>query len=197
MAASSEPQPEFSRLVPVDRLGEAEITEEISAEPGERAALAQRFGLLSLDRLSATFRIESAGRLERAGARNLVRITGRLAAEVTQACVVTLEPVSARLEKDFTLLYDLDAAAAHGEGEGEAGGAREVTIEAEAEEPPEPVGPHGIDLGEALAQQLAIALDPYPRAPGAALPEAPRAGAGGARAAEGPFAALESLKRGR
>ncbi len=186
MAAKPEPQPEFSRLVPVDRLGEAEITEEISAEPGERAALARRFGLLSLDRLSATLR------LERAGARNLVRIAGRLAAEVTQACVVTLEPVSARLEKDFTLLYDLDAAA-----QGEAEGAREVIVEPEAEEPPEPVGQHGIDLGEAVAQQLAIALDPYPRAPGAALPEEPRAGAGGARAAEGPFATLESLKRGR
>ncbi len=186
MAAKPEPQPEFSRLVPVDRLGEAEITEEISAGPGERAALARRFGLLSLDRLSATLR------LERAGARNLVRIAGRLAAEVTQACVVTLEPVSARLEKDFTLLYDLDAAA-----QGEAEGAREVIVEPEAEEPPEPVGQHGIDLGEAVAQQLAIALDPYPRAPGAALPEEPRAGAGGARAAEGPFAALESLTRGR
>ena len=187
MAASSEPQPEFSRLVPVDRLGEAEITEEISAEPGERAALARRFGLLSLDRLSATLR------LERAGARNLVRIAGRLAAEVTQTCVVTLEPVSARLEEDFTLLYDLEAAAAQGEAEG----AREVVVEPEAEEPPEPVGPHGIDLGEAVAQQLAIALDPYPRAPGAALPEEPSAGAGGARAAGGPFATLESLKRGR
>ncbi len=187
MAASSETQPEFSRLVPVDRLGEAEITEEISAEPGERAALARRFGLLSLDRLSATLR------LERAGAQNLVRIAGRLAAEVTQACVVTLEPVSARLEKDFTLLYDLDAAAAQGEAEG----AREVMVEPEAEEPPEPVGQHGIDLGEAVAQQLAIALDPYPRAPEAALPEERRAGAGGARAAEGPFAALESLKHGR
>lgn len=190
MPAKPEPQPEFSRPVPVDRLGEAEITEEISAEPGERAALARRFGLLSLDRLSATLRLESAGRLERAGARNLVRIAGRLTAEVTQACVVTLEPVSAHLEIDFTLLYDLDAAAAQGEAGGEAGGAREVRVEPEAEEPPEPVGPQGIDLGEAVAQQLAIALDPYPRAPGAALPEEPRA-------AEGPFAALKSLKRGR
>ncbi len=91
------------------------------------------------------------------------------------------------------MLYDLDATAAQGEPEG----AREGVVEPEAEEPPEPVGPHGIDLGEAVAQQLAIALDPYPRAPEAALPEEPRAGAGGARAAEGPFAALESLKRGR
>jgi len=39
-------------------------------------------------------------------------------------------------------------------------------------------------------RQLAVALDPYPRAPGAVLPEEPRT-------AEGPFAALESLKRGR
>ncbi len=196
MAASSEPQPEVLRLVPVDRLGEAETTEEITAEPGERAALVRRFGLLSLDRLSATLR------LERAGARNLVRVAGRLAAEVKQinindlwyqACVATLEPVNARLEEDVTLLYDLDAAAA----QGATVGAREVMVEPEAEEPPEPVGPGGIDLGEAVAQQLALALDPYPRAPGAALPEEPRAGAGGARAAEGPFTALESLKRGR
>ena len=69
-------------------------------------------------------------------------------------------------------------------------GAREVGCQPEAEGPPEPVGPQGIDLGEAVAQQLAIALDPYPRAPGAALPEEPRA-------AGGPFAALKSLKRGR
>ncbi len=67
----------------------------------------------------------------------------------------TLEPVSARLEKDFTLLYDLDATAAQGEPEG----AREGVVEPEAEVPPEPVGPHGIDLGEAVAQQLAIAPD--------------------------------------
>ncbi len=123
MAASSEPQPEFSRLVPAGRLGEAETTEEITAEPGERAALARRFGLLSLDRLSATLR------LERAGARNLVRVAGRLAAEVKrvnindlwyQACVATLEPVNARLEENFTLLYDPDAAAARGETRGRA-----------------------------------------------------------------------------
>ncbi len=70
-------------------------------------------------------------------------------------------------------------------------------VEPEAAEVPEPVGPGGIDLGEAVAQQLALALEPYPRAPGAALPEEPCARTGGARAAEGPFAALESLKRGR
>ena len=53
MAASSEPQPEFSRLVPIDRLGEAEIPEEIPeeipAEPGERAALARRWPRRDLD----------------------------------------------------------------------------------------------------------------------------------------------------
>jgi hypothetical protein len=66
-------------------------------------------------------------------------------------------------------------------------------VEPEEEEPPEPVGPRGIDLGEAVAQQLALALDPYPRAPGAALPEDLRAETG----AESPFAVLERLKRGK
>ena len=50
--------------------------------------------------------------------------------------------------------------------------------------------PDGIaDLGEALAELLALALDPYPRAPAAELP----AGAGGA--VTGGFAALAALRR--
>jgi hypothetical protein len=47
-----------------------------------------------------------------------------------------------------------------------------------------------VDMGEALAQQLSLALDPYPRAPGAELPA--EATDGGAH---GPFAALAKLKR--
>jgi hypothetical protein len=48
-----------------------------------------------------------------------------------------------------------------------------------------------------VAEQLALALDPYPRAPGAVLPEAAEAGTPGEAKAESPFAVLESLKRGK
>jgi hypothetical protein len=56
------------------------------------------------------------------------------------------------------------------------------------------LGPDGLDLGEAVTQQLALSLDPYPRAPGAALPE-DLTGPGEAQAPpESPFAALKTLK---
>lgn len=46
-----------------------------------------------------------------------------------------------------------------------------------------------LDLGEAAAEQLGLALDPYPRAPGAVLPEIED------DSDEGPFGALGALRR--
>ena len=181
MAVAYEPRSEFSRPMLVERIGGSGLTEEIAADPTERAALAKRFGLLGLDRLSATLR------LERADGKGLIRVTGRFVAEVTQACVVTLEPVSSRIEVAFSLLYSVEAAPVAPRG-------GEVMVASEEEDPPEPVGPEGIDLGEAAAQQLALALDPYPRAPGAAIPQAARDETRARPTAEGPFAPLSSLK---
>jgi hypothetical protein len=102
--------------------------------------------------------------------------------------------VASRIEEDFTLLYSLEPGPLSG-----SVGAEEVVIDPEAEEPPEPLGPGGLDPGEVVAQQLAVALVPYPRAPGAALapalsgaPEAPAAAEAGPR---GGFAVLAALRR--
>ena len=89
-----------------------------------------------------------------------------------QSCVVTLEPVPAHLEVDLDMSY---SAAAVGPAVAELDPLGHATRRAS---PPE------IDLGEAVARQLAIALDPYPRAPGAsleALEEARKQGGRGAR----------------
>ena len=174
--------PEFSRPIPRERLGGRVVVEEISAAPQERAALARRFGLLGLDLLAATLRIEPGG------GNGPLRLDGHLSAEVTQACVVTLEPVASRVEVNFSLLYNLDAGPVP-----ESAGTEDVVVDPEAEEPAEPVGPDGLDLGEAVAQQLAVALNPYPRAPGAALSEAGTT-EGAEDAPKGPFAVLEALK---
>ena len=53
----------------------------------------------------------------------------------------------------------------------------------------EPIAAGEIDLGEAVAQQLAVSLDPYPRAPGATLAST------GEAEAQSPFAALAALKK--
>lgn len=140
---------EFSRPVEISRLGDAETVHDIEASPVERAALAQRFGLLALDSLSATVRL----RRVRGGA--AIRLSGRLTADVTQACVVSLAPVEDHVEDEFTVLY------------ADSGPADETAIGADADvELPEPLPAGPLDIGEAVAQQLSLALDPYPRAPG-------------------------------
>ena len=141
--------PEFSRRVELARLGVHEAVYPISARAEEREALARRFGLLSLGRLEAEIRLQRL-------AGDMVRLNGRLGADVVQACVISLEPVASVLEQDFTVLY------------GATETSRSVMVDLETDET-ESFDGDAIDIGEAVAQHLALALDPYPRAPGAAL----------------------------
>lgn len=176
-------QSEFSRLVATARVGDTAIVEEIAATEHERAALVERFGWVSMQRLTATVRLR---RLKR----DLIRASGHYEADLEQACVVTLEPVPAHVEGEFNQLY-LEG----GEPEQEDA---VVAVSVTEEEPPESVVGGKIDIGEAVVQQIAVALDPYPRAPGAALPEAvdwPPAGEEEGQA--GPFAVLAELTKAR
>jgi uncharacterized metal-binding protein YceD (DUF177 family) len=147
---STEPRPEFSRPLPLGRVGPEGRREVLEAGPAEREALARRFGLVSVD----SFRAELVLRPEPDGA---VRAEGRMQAEVVQTCVVTLDPVPQRVEEQVALRF--------------------LPPGREADEGPEEIDEvetaqgGTADLGEALAEQLALALDPYPRAPGATLPE--------------------------
>jgi hypothetical protein len=175
MANQVLPAPEFSRPVSVDRVGFAGLALDIEATAGERAALARRFGLISLDRLEAQARFT----LVRPG---FVRVEGRFEAEVVQACVVSLAPVPARHSVAFSLDYDKSAP-------DEAG---EIDLSPDAPEPPEPLRGGSIDLGEAAVQQMAVALDPYPRAP-----EAKTGFSAEEERGESPFAALVALRSPR
>lgn len=156
MPTMSDFDPEFSRIVDSGGLGPAPERHEIVAGAGERHALARRFGLESLDRLSATLTLArvSSGQ---------IRLNGRLSAGLAQSCVVSLEPVAQKVEEEFSLYYAETGDAPDGQGPG-----GEV-VGLDDEESPEPLTDDCIDIGEAVAQQLALALDPYPRAPGAAL----------------------------
>lgn len=137
---------EFARPVELSRLSHGEQRFEISANAAERAALASRFGLIGVDKLEAAVRL---GRI----AGGLVRLEAELDADVVQTCVVTLDPVRNHVAEGFTVLY------------GEGAEAREVTLDGEAETI-EPIVGGMIDIGEAVAQQLSLALDPFPHKPG-------------------------------
>lgn len=141
-------QSEFSRPQRLDTIGAGEHQIHIAAEPGERSALAERFGLKAIDSLTADYAI-------RRDAQGIVA-TGHLSAQVVQACVITDDPVPAAIEEDFAIRFLPEEQGEGGEDETElsedecdivfyAGGA--------------------IDLGEAAAESLALALDPYPRSP--------------------------------
>lgn len=165
--------PEFSRRIDGLRLAAGGETYDIVAKPEERVGLARRFDLLSLDRLEAKVKVSPM-------AGGYYRLAASFEADLVQACTVTLEPVPARIAESFTLTY------------GPVEEAGEIFLDGETE-PVEPLADGVIDIGEAVAQQLSLALDPFPRAPGIAMEiesivsdETPR---------ESPFAALARLKK--
>jgi uncharacterized metal-binding protein YceD (DUF177 family) len=165
--------PEFSRPVPLGELSPQERRYEVEAAEAERAALAKRFGLEAIGRLKAAVGLRS----ETAGRR--VRLKAHFEAEVVQSCVVTLEPVPARLEGDFEVLYDRAVEPPGREVVIDSGDVDVVPLEGDT-----------IDIGEAVAEELSLSLDPYPRASGAEIEGAEPAGDAGHR----PFEMLARLK---
>jgi uncharacterized metal-binding protein YceD (DUF177 family) len=154
---------ELHRLVQADRIGPARLDVVVEATPAELVALTERMHIPAVESLRCSF--------------HLMRLTaetilaeGRLQARVVQTCVVSLEDFPAEVDEAFRVRF--------------------VPAGQESDDPdPEAddeIGyPDGmLDLGEAAAEQLALALEPYPRAPGAELPELD------ADAPEHPFAAL-------
>lgn len=141
---------EFSRPERIDTIGAGEREVTISADATERAALAQRFALLSVDRLEARFRVkrDAAGIVAR----------GHVAALAVQACSVTDEPLPVTVAEEVALRFVTER---------EAAAAEEVELDLEALDTM-PYDGSAIDLGEAAAETLALALDPFPRGPNAA-----------------------------
>jgi len=169
--------PEFQRLERVDDLADGEARAvEFAADEAERAALARRFGVVAIER------IEAVGTLHRFGA--VVRADLRLRAAVTQTCVITLAPVPAAIDEPVVLMFAPDQAAAPAE----------VDLDVNDDDPPEPIVDGAIELGETLAEALGLALDLYPRAPGATFAGWPAQGAD-EPAPDAPFAVLSRLRK--
>ncbi|WBO22641.1 YceD family protein [Sphingomonas abietis] len=174
--------PEFSRPYRIDTIGEEPRGVHIEADAAERAALATRFGLVSIDSLSADATIRRDG--------TRIRAEGKLSGRAVQSCVATGDPIKARVDEHFSLRFDPEGEAADEELELDAGDLDVLPYEGGA-----------IDLGEAVAQGFSLALDPFPRVADAdqrlhaagviAEEEAERL-----RAETSPFAALKGLTKG-
>jgi len=178
------PEVEMPRPVDVSDLPSQGQNISVEATAAECAALSRRFGLEALQDFSARLRVER-GRT-RDGVR-AVRVHGAFSAEVKQICVLTLESFSVQVADQLDIYFVPPSELEEGESD---------LIDGSSEEILEPLAEPEIDLGELVAQHLALALDPHPRRPGAIV-EAGVAAANTANAAEetdNPFAILGQLK---
>jgi uncharacterized metal-binding protein YceD (DUF177 family) len=150
---------------------------QLAASPDECAALAQRFGLVRIDRVSAELVLS---RVE-----NGAEGRGQLQAAIVQTCAVSGEDLP--VEIDEPMFFRFVAA------EGERGPDEEVEIALDDCDEIEFSGTM-IDIGEAVAQSLALAIDPFAVGPNAE--EVRRKTGLLDEAAAGPFAALAALKQG-
>ena len=167
--------PEFSRPVVIDEIGEREVVRDIEANDEERAALGKRFGLVSLGRLKASVHLKWVQ------GRKLLKLTGAFEADVEQSCVVTLEPVQEHIAESLDILFERPAKPAVPD---------ERTVDVTSVEDAEPLPETELDIGEVVAEELALSLNPYPRKPDATF--------GDKEAVErtpSPFDVLARLKR--
>lgn len=172
--------PEFSRPVRLDELGEGPRRFSIEAEPEERAALVRRFALQSLDHLRSNVELTRSG--------DRIRLTGTFDAKLVQSCIASGDPVPASIAEPVTLIFVPEAAMEAAEEEIELSGEDCDTLAHDG---------RTVDMGEAIAQSLGLAMNPYPRSPAA---QAALRAAGVASEEEeaakptGPFGALAGLK---
>ncbi|MDA1089390.1 MAG: DUF177 domain-containing protein [Proteobacteria bacterium] len=186
---------EFSRPVSPEGIGVQGRTLSIKADHGECARLAQRLGLNSLESLSAEIALTS----QKKG--RIIHLEGSFKADIQQTCVVTLEPVETRIEANFERLYDTTMKTPD-DGAGDDKNA-DAEIDSEGEDPLEPLVEGKIDIGEAIAEQLSLEINPFPRKPGipfADFSTGTGAGKGKGEADKtdstaGPFSGLAALKK--
>lgn len=164
----------LSRPISVRRLHKEE-TVDIEATAEERETIAEALDLLTLDRLVARLTLKpwrSEG----------VSVAGTVEGDVTQACVVTLEPVPAVVKEDIHVRLHPDA------------GPVSVTVDVDPDEPdpPELLDSDTVDVGAIALEHFVLGLPTYPRAPGVAF-EAPEP----EEEEPSPFAVLASLKNNK
>jgi uncharacterized metal-binding protein YceD (DUF177 family) len=165
---------DFAHRLTLDRIRDGERVD-LVADEAERAAIADRLDLAALDRLEAHASLSRDG--------DQVRAAGRVAAALHQRCVVTGEPVTAHVDEAFEIAFVPEPRV----------GDEEIELSAEELDVVFHDGAT-IDLGSAIADTLALALNPYPRSASA---EAALREAGVLSEEEaGPFAALAQLKKG-
>lgn len=149
----------------------------VVANDAQRAALAERLQISSVEKLEADLKATKF--------RGGLRVLGDLRATIVQPCVVSFVPVTQEIDEPVDRIF----LPANGRP---AKGKDEVFVDVEAEDEPDYFEGPEADLSELIVETLSLAIDPYPHAPGAML-EADEADED--EETENPFAALKALRK--
>ncbi|MAZ15697.1 MAG: metal-binding protein [Ahrensia sp.] len=178
------PRSPVSRTVTVSTLPTGGFPVRIDATAEERGELAEAHGLSSVESFHADLELK---RWRKDG----VRMRGTIRAEIVQECIVTLEPVVSKLDipvdavflpEDSPLRRPLDDDGA-------------LIVDPEGPDIPETFEGGTIDAGAIAEEFFELAIDPYPRAPGAELDEvSSKDDKGDEDADDNPFARLAALR---
>lgn len=166
--------PEFSRIVDTRSIGNHPVR--LEANEPERAALAKRFGIVAIDRLTAEVTLEPT--------KSAILAMGRLTADIVQSCAVSAEDVPVSIAEPLSLRFVPER--------GPSRPNEEIELDAEELDEIEFSGTQ-FDLGEAVAQSLALAIDPFLEGPGA--DEFRRTSGLFGEGKANPFAVLAKLKK--
>jgi hypothetical protein len=163
------------------RLGNAGDDVHFAADDEQRAAIARWSGVVSVEGLKARVEIRKISPTR-------FGLAFHLTADVTQSCVVTLEPVVSHLERNFARELDFVGAARHKLPDSEP----ELVLDADPDEGPEEISSLHYDLAVPVLEEYALSLEPYPRRPGVEF--APKSET--EDRPQSPFAVLKGLKSG-
>jgi len=142
--------PAFQHLIRItDLRGDRPFEVSLTPDSAARTAIAAELGLPALRKLRLQGQLSPLGKSD-------WRLTAELGATVVQDCVVTLAPVTTRIDEPVTRTYLADLP--------EPGEDEEIEIP--EDDSVEPL-PQSIDLGAVMIEALTLALPPYPHAEGA------------------------------
>jgi len=176
--------PEWSRPVSVEDLGLQQFSQTIEPTDLELKALIKRFGVDDLAGLTAQVSLQLLPNGD-------VLLEASYKARITQTCGVTMEPVVSGISDEFTMSYSDDVDASWGHDE------EEFAVLDDDIELSEPIVDGKIDIAEAVSEQLALEIDPFPRVQGATFDgysTGTKAGNEPVPEKKNPFAVLSKLK---
>jgi Large ribosomal RNA subunit accumulation protein YceD len=131
----------------------------IEADEAQRSGLAAEHQLVSVEGWKAELLVSP-------WKRNGVKVSGHVEADITQECVVTLEPLHAHISEEVSAIYFPEDSKLGRQGFHAPG---EVHLDLEGADSPETFSGDTIDVGALAEEIFGLAIDPYPRKEGASL----------------------------